>query len=156
MQLKKKKLNKIYCENCKERKDFESESLIVTSPAYLVFFLALNDDNNATIKNLQNKFGGFQVEESLNSNDIIKDQNINNYYTLIGMVVYCFDNIDEPKIIEYKAYCRSPKGNNWYKYDNDEKYKISKISEAEKIELLNPQTPTNSFPVILIYKGEKY
>ena len=146
---KKKTFENKYCESCKEKQVLESENSIVISPNYFIFILRLNDDGFKTINKLESKFGGISIEEKLMLSDIIKDQNINNNYKLVGMVVYYFNIVNGQNIIEYKTYCSSPIDNKWYKYDNDEKYNISKINLNEILK------PSKSYPVILIYKAIK-
>ena len=144
----KETLYNLFCEKCNDKCVFESESSIYSCPNYFVFLLRLNDDNFETINKIKEYFNGIKIEENLNLNDIIKEKNIQKKnYSLIGMVTYCFDNINGINNIEYKAYCRSHIDNNWYKYENDEKYKISQIDKSELFD------STNLFPVILIYRA---
>ena len=150
----KETLYNIFCEKCDDKCVFESESSIVVSPNYFAFLLRLNDDNFETINKLKEYFNGIKIEEYLNLNDIIKVSNsiniadaekkINVNFILAGMVIYIYNK--GTNNIEYKAYCCSPVDKNWYKYENEENYQISKI---DKSELFNS---TNLFPVILIYK----
>ena len=133
-QYQKRQLYNKHCKVCKNKTQFESESLILFSPKYFIFIL---DEDK--MKELRNKNIKFKIDPSFNLNDVIKDYAMNNNYVLIGMVVYelCNNNI------EYKAYCLSFFDNNWYKYEKEE------FSKDNIVPLLNSKDLN---PVILFYR----
>lgn len=133
-----KEANKfIKCEKCKKINSMKFQSSINALPNYFIFILKAN---NFEIRRKMNENQiKIKIDKQINLSQIIKPHNI--IYNLIG-----FDMQNNNK--EYKAFCLSPIGtqNNWYGFENDDKYTISKIGITSTLEL------NEYLPVILIYK----
>ena len=137
-QYQKRQLYNIHCKVCKNKTQFESESLILFTPKYFIFIL--NEDK---MKELINKNIKFIIDPSFNLNDAIKDYTMDNNYELIGMIVYELFLNNNIEYKEYNAYYMSFFDNNWYKYEKD------KISEVNIKQLLKSNFLK---PVILFYR----
>ena len=136
------KIINIKCEKCKQINSMKFESSIKAPPNYFIFILKANDFE--IIKKMNYYHIKINIDKVINLSEIIKPQNIT--YNLIGFVAFYWDMQNNNK--EYKAFCLSPIGTqkNWYRFDNGDKYTISKIGITSTLEL------NDYLPVILIYK----
>ena len=94
---------KAFCNSCKKYKNLRSTSKIFSSSNFLIFLLDLKGNENIN----------FIIEKKINLHKFIKNNNINKYYYLNGIV---FFDMNKNK---YNTLCVSPVDKNWYLFDDE-------------------------------------
>ena len=94
---------KAFCNSCKKYKNLRSTSKIFSSSNFLIFLLDLKGNENIN----------FIIEKKINLGKLIKNNNINKYYYLNGIV---FFDMNKNK---YNTLCVSPVDKSWYLFDDE-------------------------------------
>ena len=110
--------NAMYCINCKTQLPGSYRTTLYTSPEILILVLNRGKGIEFKVK--------LEFIENLNLMNYVELKNTGYMYTLIGVVTHMGESGASGHFI---AYCRSPRNNIWYRYNDDLVSKVNNVKQ---------------------------